>query len=168
MKPPFTTRRIYTRPGKIHNASGDFVCLSCDAFVSVGEILSGVRNRNHCPYCLSSRHVDQFESGDRLSACKGRMRPIGLTLKRSAKKYTSQGELMLVHMCEGCGKISINRIAADDNAEMILLVLQNSAELDLAICDSLAQHGITVLSPDQDELVRQCLFGVHYAQLQDS
>ena len=49
MKTPFATQRIYTRPGKINNTSGDFVCLHCGAFVSVEAALSGVRNRNHCP-----------------------------------------------------------------------------------------------------------------------
>jgi hypothetical protein len=162
MKTPFTTQRIYTRPGKINHTSGDFVCLYCGTFVSAGEVLSGVRNRNHCPHCLSSRHMDQFEPGDRLSACKACMRPVGLTLKRIAKKYAGhdQGELMLVHLCEDCGKVSINRIAADDTAEMILSVLEKSAGLDPETRDLLAQDGVTPLSPDQGHLVRQCLFGI--------
>lgn len=160
MKPPFVSQRVYTRPGKINNASGDFVCLHCESFVSVGVALSGVRNRNHCPYCLSSRHLDQFEPGDRLSACKARMRPVGLTLKRIAKKYAGQGELMLVHVCEDCGKVSINRIASDDDAEMILSVLEKSAGLDSAIRASLAQSGVVLLGADQITLVQQCLFGI--------
>lgn len=161
MKKPFATQRIYTRPGKINNASGDFVCLSCGTFVSAGEALSGVRNRNHCPYCLASRHMDQFEAGDRLSACKARMMPVGLTLKRVNKKYAghSQGELMLVHLCEGCGKISINRIAADDLAEVILSVLEKSAGLSLEVREMLAQEGVTLVNQDQADLVRQSLFG---------
>lgn len=155
----FTTRRAYTRPGKINNASGDFVCLSCGAIVSVAGAMSGVRNRNHCPYCLASRHLDQFEPGDRLSACKARMIPVGLTFKRIAKKYTgnSQGELMLVHLCEDCRKVSINRIAADDDGEMILAVL--AVDLDQKTRDLLAQHEVMPLSPDQAHLVHQCLFG---------
>lgn len=157
-----TVQRIYTRPGRNSNTFGDFVCLSCGTFVSAGEALSGVRNRNHCPYCLSSRHLDQFEAGDRLSACKAPMQPVGLTLKRSAKKYTgrSQGELMLVHLCEGCGKVSINRIAADDNADLILSVLEKSARLDAETRALLAENGVTLLHPDQITLVRQCLFGI--------
>jgi DNA-directed RNA polymerase subunit RPC12/RpoP len=159
----FATRRIYTRPGRIGKPSGDFVCLHCGAFVSAESTLSGVRNRNHCPYCLSSRHLDQFEAGDRLSACKARMRPVGLTLKRIAKKYATrtQGELMLVHLCEDCGKISINRIAADDDDEMILSILEKSAGLDPGTHDLLAQDGITPLSATQADLVQQCLFGIN-------
>ena len=91
------------------------------------------------------------------------MRPVGLTLKRIAKKYAghSQGELMLVHLCEDCGKVSINRIAADDTAEMILSVLEKSAGLDPDTRDLLAQDGVTPLSAAQADLVRQCLFGIN-------
>jgi len=167
MTTAFTTRRVYTRPGKINNASGDFVCLSCGTFVSVAEAVSGVRNRNHCPYCLSSRHLDQFEPGDRLSACKARMRPVGLTFKQIAKKYAgnSQGELMLVHVCEGCGKVSINRIAADDDGELILAVLEKSVELDQQTRDLLAQQEVMLLTPAQAHRVHQCLFGVTHSHL---
>ncbi|MBI5960339.1 MAG: RNHCP domain-containing protein [Chloroflexi bacterium] len=169
MKTPFVTQRIYTRPGKINNTSGDFVCLHCEAFVSVEEALSGVRNRNHCPYCLSSRHLDQFEAGDRLSACKAPMRPVGLTIKQIAKKYAGhrQGELMLVHLCQDCGKVSINRIAADDAAEMILSVLEQSAKLDPTTRDLLARNGVVLLSAAQIDLVRQYLFGINYSLSQE-
>jgi hypothetical protein len=164
MKTPFATRRIYTRPGKINNASGDFVCDCCGAFVSVNVALSGVGNRNHCPYCLTSRHLDQFEPGDRLSACKARMKPVGLTFKRTAKKYTGhrQGELMLVHLCEDCRKVSINRIATDDVIEMILSVLEESAGMDPDTRDLLAQNGVTLLDAAQADLVRECLLGIHF------
>lgn len=166
MSPPFATQRIYTRPGKINNASGDFVCRSCGAFVSVNVGLSGVGNRNHCPYCLSSRHLDQFEPGDRLAACKAPMAPVGLTVKRTAKKYPGHqpGELMLVHLCAGCHKVSINRIAADDVIEAILAVLEQSAGLDAHTRQGLAQDGITLLDATQDDLVRRCLLGVPFPE----
>jgi len=161
----FATRRIHTRPGKINNASGDFMCGCCGAFVSVHVALSGVGNRNHCLYCLASRHMDQFEPGDRLSACKAPMRPIGLTFKRTAKKYTSHqpGELMLVHQCEDCGKVSINRIAADDDVEAILSVLEQSADLDRDTRALLEREGVMLLDTDQHDLVRHCLLGIHFA-----
>lgn len=157
----FATRRVYTRPGRLGDTSGDFVCLHCGAFVSTGGMLSGVRNRNHCPCCLSSRHLDQFEAGDRLSACKARMRPVGLTIKRITKKYIDHGggELMLVHLCEDCGKISINRIAADDDSNAILAVIDKSAVLDV-VYNRLIHDGIIPLGPDQIDLVRHCLFGI--------
>jgi hypothetical protein len=101
--------------------SDGFYCGHCHVFVSCTTVLSGVINRNHCPYCLWSKHLDLFKPGDRLAACKGNMVPVALTLKKSYKKYgEGLGEMMLVHMCTECSKISINRIAADDIAETIV------------------------------------------------
>jgi hypothetical protein len=93
------------------------------------------------------------------------MRPVGLTLKRIAKKYASpiqgeQGELMLVHLCEACGKVSINRIAVDDDNETILAVLEESASLDAGTRALLAQDGVTPLSTAQADLVRRRLLGI--------
>lgn len=107
---------------------GDFTCAHCHAIVSSAHFLSGVNNRNHCPYCLWSCHLDLYAAGDRLSACKGQMRPIGLTLKIGRNKYQrdARGELMLVHECVDCGTLSINRIAADDDSSTILAVFQAS------------------------------------------
>ena len=48
-----------------------FTCIHCKREISSDPILSGVNNRNHCPYCLHSRHVDLYQAGDRLNACKG-------------------------------------------------------------------------------------------------
>ena len=59
----------------------------CHVIVSSAHLLSGVNNRNHCPYCLWSCHLDLYTAGDRLSACKAPMKPIGLTMKRSRNKY---------------------------------------------------------------------------------
>lgn len=116
-----------------HQAStfGDFRCGNCGAFVSSMNMLSGVQNRNHCPHCLWSRHLDLYAAGDRLSACKAGMKPIGLTMKKSRNKYqlSPRGELMLVHLCIDCNVVSINRIAADDDPQMILHVFQSSMEL---------------------------------------
>lgn len=158
-KTSFMARRQYTRSGKPQDTFGDFVCQHCGAFVSADAALSGVRSRNHCPYCLSSRHLDQFEAGDRLSACKASMKPIGLTRKRVVKKYAGQGELMLVHECEGCGKVSINRIAADDDSEKILAVLKQSASLNPNIKERLAQEEIDLLSTEERAKVQCLLLG---------
>ena len=95
---------------------------SCKSWVSSSREACGVNHRNHCPFCLVSLHVDQTRAGDRRSACRSRMVAIGLTFKKVSKRYPGegQGELMLIHRCTGCGKISINRIAADDNPEATL------------------------------------------------
>ena len=108
---------------------GDFECGHCRLPVSAAPVLSGVQNRNHCPHCLWSKHVDLRQAGDRLCACKGPMRPVGLALKRTKKKYApdrARGELMLVHHCAACGAFSLNRIAADDSPPRLWEVFQSS------------------------------------------
>ncbi len=107
---------------------GDFRCAHCRAIVSCAHLLSGVNNRNHCPYCLWSCHLDLYVAGDRLCACKAPMRPIGLTMKKGRNKYQREprGELMLIHECVECRTLSINRIAADDDSETVISVFQQS------------------------------------------
>ncbi len=141
---------------------GDFRCLHCHALVSSAELLSGVNNRNHCPYCLWSCHLDLFVGGDRLSACKGQMKPIGLTMKKSRNKYRldGRGELMLIHQCVECSDISINRIAADDDPESIILVFRDSL-LHTAKVQMLCQeYDISVLGWKYNDVVNQQLYGL--------
>ncbi|MDP2649533.1 MAG: RNHCP domain-containing protein [bacterium] len=100
----------------------NFVCLNCKKEVKDSPEM-GTRNRNHCPFCLYSLHVDEYRAGDRKSVCHGAMEPIGLTFKKEkSNKYKREdkGEIMLIHKCTLCGKISINRIAGDDDAGKIL------------------------------------------------
>jgi hypothetical protein len=120
-----------------------------------------VNNRNHCPYCLWSCHLDLFAAGDRLSACKGQMRPIGLTMKKSSNKYRpeSGGELMLVHECLECNALSINRIAADDDAESILTIFHESLLYGYRLLRRCAQQGIDMLAAEEAERVHEQLFG---------
>lgn len=150
------------------NINQDFRCLHCRAYVTVERAYSAVNNRNHCPYCLWTRDLDLFEAGDRLSACKGGMQPIGLTLKERRKKYArlDQGELMLVHRCVECGKISINRIAADDFAPAVLEVFEFSLHLTAADRTLIAGSRITLLGQDQRTLVRSRLLG-NLAEMED-
>lgn len=141
-----------------HNA--DFTCQHCRRYVSADTFLAGAQNRNHCPYCLWSRHLDQFEPGDRLAACKAGMRPVALSVKRSRKKYVSRsGELMLVHQCTGCGKVSINRIAADDIADYVFEVYEASLRLPTPMLDQMREGGVDVLGVDDEPLARLRLFG---------
>jgi hypothetical protein len=126
---------------------GGFQCAHCSNFVSAAHMLSGVNNRNHCPYCLWSRHLDLFAAGDRLSACKGRMKPVGLTMKKRRNKYRleSGGELMLIHECVECGALSINRIAADDDPDSIMEVFRDSLRLDRRTGTRCLEQGILLL-----------------------
>ena len=138
-----------------------FICARCRAFVSAEPITSGVKNRNHCPYCLWSIHVDLFEVGDRLAACKESMEPIGLTVKKTRKKYgdVQQGELMIIHCCVDCGKISINRIAADDDPEKIYHLFARTVEFEPALKVKLENDGIFVLTAANKDVVCARLFG---------
>jgi hypothetical protein len=156
---PHHTRRAVSNG--LRNTFGDFVCLVCHNFVSAEAALSGVHNRNHCPYCLSSRHLDLYKAGDRLSACKARMRPMALTLKRTGKKYNqpNQGEMMLIHLCDECGKLSINRIAADDDIETVLEIFEGSRKLGAEMKSLLTESGISLLDAGDVHLVRERLLG---------
>lgn len=144
---------------------GDFTCTHCRNSVSADMAISGVNHRNHCPYCLHSKHVDLNEAGDRLSACKALMAPVGLALKASYKKYqqSHQGELMLIHRCQDCGKISINRIAADDIAENIYEVFLCSLQAPVQARAQLEKEGIRALRWEDEEIVLARLFGQSYA-----
>lgn len=90
---------------KTHPCTESFVCKLCGRTVTPAS--AGSEHRNHCPYCLSSRHLD-IEPGDRAADCGGLMEPIAVWVRRG-------GEWALIHRCRICGALSSNRIAADDN-----------------------------------------------------
>lgn len=139
---------------------GDFQCAHCGYIVSSAHWLSGVNNRNHCPYCLWSRHLDLYAAGDRLSACKAPMQPLALTTKRSRNKYShGRGELMLVHLCTDCGNLSINRIAADDDVDTLLEVFDASLALPARTRNLLLEADIEILSLESSPMLGLQLFG---------
>ena len=152
-----------------HKASsfGDFRCGHCGNPVSSMQMLSGVNNRNHCPYCLWSCHLDLYSAGDRLSACKGQMKPIGLTMKKSRNKYRldARGELMLIHECAECSTLSINRIAADDDPESILSIFQNSLTYDHQKQHRCEQQNIKMFGNGETQIVYEQLYGQNAAML---
>jgi hypothetical protein len=139
----------------------DFRCLHCGYPVTAASLLAGVRNRNHCPYCLWSRHMDLFEPGDRLAACRSAMQPIGLTVKRTRKKYAGlgAGELMLIHLCTGCGQLSINRIAADDDPDTAVTIYLQSTRIELEVNTRLVRLGIQPLTTSDAAIVQAQLYG---------
>jgi DNA-directed RNA polymerase subunit RPC12/RpoP len=159
--PPKRARRGGARRPGVNAAADGFKCAQCQAYVSADPGVAGVQNRNHCPYCLWSRHVDRATAGDRLADCQARMQPIGLTLKRTRNKYAREnpGELMVIHRCTGCGKISINRIAADDNSAVLLAVFEGSFELDEDTRARLEADGIALLGAADAGIVHTRLFG---------
>ena len=68
-----------------------FVCENCGRKV---EKL-GYTCRNHCPYCLHSKHVD-VNPGDRKETCHGDLEPIGIELNPK-KGY------VIIFKCKKCG-----------------------------------------------------------------
>ena len=86
-----------------------FICSNCGRKVSPSA--PGTKNRNHCPFCLYSLHVD-VDSGDRKSSCRGIMVPTG-------RFFKEDGEEMLVHKCRKCGFVRWNRVAGDDSFEFV-------------------------------------------------
>ena len=139
-----------------------FPCIHCQWQV-VGSGAIGTAHRNHCPYCLWSKHVDKEKSGDRKSMCQAEMTPIVLTFKHEGfDKYgkVRQGELMIVHRCMECGKVNINRIAGDDSEETILLLLQQK-NITNELGSILKQSDIDLLGKKDEDRVRKQLFGTH-------
>jgi hypothetical protein len=90
------------------------------------------------------------------------MEPIGLAAKNSHNKYGNAriGELMLIHRCKNCGKVSINRIAADDQADNLFEIYHSSFRLDLFTRKQLEDHGIWLLQEGERKMVRSQLCGV--------
>jgi hypothetical protein len=156
---PRSPRRKFSRFDQVDQESG-FLCKHCKAFVSSSRALSGVQNRNHCPYCLHSRHLDLYKAGDRLSACKSIMKPIGLTTKASKKKYgENRGELMLVHMCIECNSFSINRLAADDDFHAVADLFRCSLRMEDALQQRLKETGICIMDAAGISTLQAQLFG---------
>ena len=82
-----------------------FTCRVCGAPVSPEG--AGTQNRNHCPKCLSSIHLDDTP-GDRAADCGGIMDPVGVWVRKG-------GEWAIIHRCRRCGVLHSNRVAADDS-----------------------------------------------------
>jgi hypothetical protein len=137
-----------------------FICVQCHQYVSCDPSSAGVQNRNHCPACLWSRHLDWRSAGDRLSVCRAAMQPIGLTIKHTRNKYASErdGELMVVHQCTMCAAVIINRVAADDSAAALLEIYEASYT-DGVLQAKLHNSGVAILTAHDSELVWLRLYG---------
>lgn len=81
------TRRRNPVPG-----NEGFTCGHCGAEVRAAD--GGVQ-RNHCPLCLYSRHVDEVP-GDRAAECGGLMAPVAL-------EQVGPDRAVIRHRCERCG-----------------------------------------------------------------
>ena len=86
----------------------EFICENCGKKVPK----LGYTCRNHCPYCLHSKHLD-INPGDRAETCHGMLEPIGIETN-SKKGY------IIVFKCKKCGAIRKNKMAEDDNMDEII------------------------------------------------
>lgn len=90
------------------------------------------------------------------------MTPIGLTFKNlGADKYgnSKKGELMLIHLCESCKTLRINRVAGDDNIEQIEFIFESSKNMDLALKERLEKENIYLLNKTDEVELNNQLYG---------
>lgn len=85
----------------------EFICENCQKKVEKLNYTA----RDHCPYCLYSKHVD-INPGDRQNNCLGLLEPI------SIEKY--KNTYKIIYKCTKCNKIHKNIMANDDNFEKII------------------------------------------------
>ena len=81
-----------------------FICENCKKEVAP----LGYTARDHCPYCLHSKHVD-INPGDRANPCKGLLVPIGIEKFKDTYK--------ILYKCNSCHQEHKNIIARDDDME---------------------------------------------------
>ena len=86
-----------------------FICEHCGKEVSP----LGYTSRDHCPYCLYSKHVD-INPGDRENTCCGLLKPIEIEKFKDTYK--------IVYKCTKCNQIHKNIMAKDDDMNEIIKI----------------------------------------------
>ena len=86
-----------------------FVCLYCTKVIPPG----GQQIRDHCPFCLRSRHLDHIP-GDRAADCGGLMHPQSFTYQ--------QDQVWIHYQCEACQYLWRVRAHPDDKIPLSLSV----------------------------------------------
>lgn len=89
-----------------------FICEHCNKKVEKLNYTA----RDHCPYCLYSKHVD-INPGDRQNECQGLLEPIDIEKFKNTYK--------IIYMCEKCGQVHKNVMANDDSMDQIINLSQN-------------------------------------------
>ena len=84
-----------------------FVCENCGKEVKPLNYTA----RDHCPYCLYSKHVD-INPGDRANICHGLLVPVGIEKFKDTYK--------ILYKCEKCHKEHKNIMANDDDMNLII------------------------------------------------
>ena len=94
---------------KFNELDEEFICENCHKKVNKLNYSS----RDHCNYCLYSKHVD-INPGGRLNECRGLLKPIGI------EKY--KDTFKIIYRCEKCRKTHKNIMARDDNMDMLIKI----------------------------------------------
>lgn len=92
---------------KFNMIDEEFICENCKNKIKP----LGYTARDHCNYCLYSKHLDIFP-GDRKNTCKGLLKPISIEKFKDTYK--------IIYKCEKCGEIHKNIMAKDDNFDLII------------------------------------------------
>lgn len=92
---------------KFNMIDEEFICENCGKKVQK----LGYTARDHCPYCLYSKHVD-INPGDRNNNCMGMLEPIGIEKFKNSFK--------IIYKCKKCNKQHKNIMASDDDMDIII------------------------------------------------
>ena len=87
----------------------NFICENCGKEVPKANYTA----RDHCPYCLYSKHVD-INPGDRANPCKGLLKPIGIEKFKDTYK--------ILYRCTKCNQEHKNIMANDDDMNEIIKI----------------------------------------------
>lgn len=88
-----------------------FICENCKKEVDI----LGYTARDHCPYCLYSKHVD-INPGDRANECRGLLKPVDIEKFKDTYK--------IIYKCEKCNMMHKNIMANDDDFDLIIELSQ--------------------------------------------
>jgi len=92
---------------KFYMIDEEFICENCKEKVEKLNYTA----RDHCPYCLYSKHVD-INPGDRSNTCCGLLKPIGIEKYKNTYK--------IIYKCHKCGKLHKNIASSDDDFNKII------------------------------------------------
>lgn len=85
----------------------EFICENCHKKVEKLNYTA----RDHCPYCLYSKHVDIYP-GDRNNNCQGLLTPIDIEKYKNTYK--------IIYKCQKCQELHKNIIARDDDFDKVI------------------------------------------------
>lgn len=97
---------------KFNMIDEEFVCDNCHKRVNKLKYSA----RDHCPYCLYSKHVDVMP-GDRKNECNGMLVPVGIEKFRDTYK--------IIYKCSKCNETHKNIVAKDDDFNKIIKLSTN-------------------------------------------